>query len=134
MKVFLGGTWNGSTWRETLIPWLKIDYFNPIVEDWTEACIAEEIRQRRICDFCLYVITPKMTGVYSIAEAVDDSNKREPGTTIFCFTEEIGDPTFTEAQIKSLKQIGRLIESNGGVFLDSLLMVACYLNSQILHG
>ena len=36
----------------------------------------EEIKQRAECDFCLYVITPKMTGVYSIAEVVDDSNKR----------------------------------------------------------
>lgn len=31
MKVFLGGTYNGSNWREKLIPNLKIDYFNPIV-------------------------------------------------------------------------------------------------------
>ena len=26
MKVFLGGTCNGSTWREKVIPNLKIDY------------------------------------------------------------------------------------------------------------
>lgn len=30
-KVFLGGTCNGSIWREKLIPLLKIDYFNPVV-------------------------------------------------------------------------------------------------------
>ena len=34
--VFLGGTCNNSTWRDKLIPLLKIDYFNPVVEDWTE--------------------------------------------------------------------------------------------------
>jgi hypothetical protein len=34
MKVFLGGTCNESTWREKLIPMLKIDYFNPVVKDW----------------------------------------------------------------------------------------------------
>ena len=27
-KVFLGGTCNGSTWREELIPMLKVPYFN----------------------------------------------------------------------------------------------------------
>ena len=32
-KVFLGGTCNGSDWRKKLIPKLKIDYFNPVVED-----------------------------------------------------------------------------------------------------
>lgn len=86
MKVFLGGTCNGSTWREELIPLLGIDYFNPVVEDWTEECMAEERRQREECDYCLYVITPRMAGVYSVAEVVDDSNKR-PGNTVFCLLE-----------------------------------------------
>ncbi|WP_235906015.1 nucleoside 2-deoxyribosyltransferase domain-containing protein [Ginsengibacter hankyongi] len=27
-KVFLGGTCNGSTWRDTLIKDLQIDYFS----------------------------------------------------------------------------------------------------------
>ena len=83
-KVFLGGTCNESTWRNDLIKLLKIDYFNPVVDDWNEEAYQEELRQREICDFCLYVITPKMTGVYSIAEVVDDSNKR-PEKTIFCY-------------------------------------------------
>ena len=82
-KVFLGGTCNESTWRDKLIKMLEIDYFNPVVDDWTEECYQEELRQREICDYCLYVITPRMTGVYSIAEVVDDSNKR-PEKTIFC--------------------------------------------------
>jgi GH15 family glucan-1,4-alpha-glucosidase len=43
--------------------------------------MAEELRQRETCDICLYVITPKMTGVYSIAEVIDDSNKR-PNKTV----------------------------------------------------
>ena len=46
MKVFLGGTCAGSTWRDELIPQLKIDYFNPVVADWTPECRAEEIRQK----------------------------------------------------------------------------------------
>ena len=52
---------------------MKIDYFNPVVDDWTPECQDEEIRQRELCDYCLYTITPKMTDVYSIAEVVDDS-------------------------------------------------------------
>ena len=74
-KVFLGGTCNDSRWREELIEKLKIDYFNPVVENWDRRAQAIELHERNICDFCLYVITPKMTGVYSIAELIDDSNK-----------------------------------------------------------
>ncbi len=79
MKVFLGGTCNESVWRDEVIEYFnnyEMDYFNPVVDDWTEDCMAEEIKQRKFCDFCLYTITPKMIGVYSIAEVVDDSNKR----------------------------------------------------------
>ena len=67
MKVFLGGTCNNTTWRDELIKKLKIDYFNPVVDDWNEEAYRRELQEREICDFCLYTITPKMTGVYSIA-------------------------------------------------------------------
>ncbi len=109
-KIFLGGTCNESKWRDDLIQMLTIDYFNPVVEDWTEECMKEEIKQRQECDFCLYVITPKMTGVYSIAEVVDDSNKR-PDKVIFVILNYDDGNMFTEGQIKSLKQVGRMIRN-----------------------
>lgn len=127
MKVFLGGTCNESKWREELIEMLKVDYFNPVVEDWTEECMKEEIKQREICDYCLYVITPLMTGVYSIAEVIDDSNKR-PDRTIFCFLEEDGGEEFTKGQIKSLTQVGKMVEGNGSLWIKNLKSVANYLN------
>ena len=128
-KVFLGGTCNESTWRSELIRMLKIDYFNPVVEDWTEECMAEEIRQRELCDYCLYVITPKMTGVYSIAEVVDDSNKR-PEKTIFCVLTDCDEGHFDLGQIKSLMSVGYMVERNGGqFFIDSLNGVADFLNN-----
>lgn len=129
-KVFLGGTCNHSTWRDDLIPKLKIQYFNPVVKDWTPECQKEELRQRVLCDFVLYVITPKMTGVYSIAEAVDDSVKR-PAGTIFCFLEEDGDDTFSEHQIKSLRQVGKMISQNGGTWCNSIFDVENLLNSKV---
>lgn len=129
MKVFLGGTCNESTWRESLIPMLTIDYFNPVVDDWTEDCMAEEIHQREWCNFCLYVITPKMTGVYSIAEVVDDSNKR-PEKTIFVRLREDGDLRFTEGQWKSLGAVAHMVQCNGATALDSLERAAIYLNNR----
>ena len=127
-KVFLGGTCNESTWREQLIPMLKIDSFNPVVEDWTEECMAEEIKQRKTCDYVLYTITPLMMGVYSIAEVVDDSNKRAD-KTIFCLLDSESDGSkWTTAQWKSLHQVGRMVYENGGQYFISLEEVANFLN------
>lgn len=130
-KVFLGGTCNGSTWREVIIPLLEtknIGYFNPVVSDWTPECQEEEIRQRETCDIVLYCITPKMTGVYSIAEVVDDSNKR-PDKTIFVMIDEDNKEVFTKAQLKSLEQVAKLIDSNGGKCFCSLNIAVDYINS-----
>ena len=127
-KVFLGGTANNSTWRETLISQLdstKISYFNPVVSDWNEQAQQEEIKQRKECDFVLYVITKELLGFYSIAEVVDDSNKR-PKKTIFCYLEE----GFNEHQIKSLKATSRMVKENRAKVCESLEEVAEYLNSE----
>jgi len=126
-KVFLGGTCNGSLWRNKLIPILNIDYFNPVVDNWTPECQKKEIYERENCDYCLYVITPKMTGIYSIAEVVDDSNKR-PSKTIFCFLESDENSIFTQHQLKSLNQTSKMIQNNGGKIFYSLEEVATFLN------
>lgn len=143
MKVFLGGTCNNSVWREKLIPMLECEYFNPVVEDWTAECVEEEIRQRDECECCLYTITPSMTGVYSIAEAVDDSNKK-PNKTIFCVLStdvslgEVNDKcklyqypnektSFSIGEMKSLNQVGTMIEKNGGKYFNTLEDVAIFL-------
>ena len=47
-KVFLGGTCNGSTWRDALIKDLQIDYFPPCADEWTPEMMKEEIKQRTI--------------------------------------------------------------------------------------
>ena len=145
-KVFLGGTCNNSLWREELIPQLSIKYFNPVVENWTLECQEEELRQRKECDYCLYCITPKMTGVYSIAEVVDDSNKRPDKTIIVVLNKDKEDGKkgllsklfipdyheqylyFTESQRKSLRAVQNLIQINGGKSFDSLKEVAEFLN------
>ena len=128
-KVFLGGTCNESTWRDNVIANLKIDYFNPVVDDWTEECYQRELEEREICDYCLYVITPKMTGVYSIAEVIDDSNKR-PEKTVFCFMTE-DTLSFDKRQIKSLDRVGLMVEKNGGKYLRSLRAAIDWLNGDI---
>jgi len=127
MKVFLGGTCT-SNWRDKIIPMLKIDYFNPVVPDWTEECYEEELQQRKDCDFCLYVITPKMTGVYSIAEVIDDSNKR-PWKTLFCVLSVDDNKEFDVGQMKSLERVAQMVDGNGGHSFDTLKGVADYINN-----
>lgn len=74
-RIFLGGTCGNSTWRDELIPILKekkFSYFNPVVSDWTPECIEIENKEKNeLCNTHLYIITPEMSGVYSIAEMVN---------------------------------------------------------------
>lgn len=128
-RVFLGGTCNESKWRDSLIGILEIDYFNPVVEDWTEECMKEERKQRETCEYCLYTITPKMTGVYSIAEVIDDSNKR-PEKTLFCVLGIDDNLMFDVGQLKSLIQVGKMVERNGGKLFTNIEDVASYLNNK----
>jgi hypothetical protein len=127
-KVFLGGTVNKSTWRNELIKMLQIDYFNPVVETWTDEAYQKELHERENCDFCLYVLTPKMTGYYSVAEVVDDSNKR-PEKTVFCVLTKDADNEFTPFQLKSLNAITKMVSENGAKVCKDLKEVAEYLNT-----
>jgi len=128
MKVFLGGTCNESNWRNRIIPMLEIGFYNPVVDDWTPDCMEEELRQREECDVCLYVTTPKMTGVYSIAEVIDDSNKR-PERTVFVRLRDDGDERFTDGQWRSLLAVAQMVERNGGKAFDTLKSAALYINA-----
>ena len=88
-----------------------------------------EINEKKNCDYCLYVITPKMTGAYAIAEVTDDSNKR-PNQTILCVLDEDDGEKWTDSQKKSLESIKQLIQSNGVCVFDSLNETSVYLNNK----
>ncbi len=121
-RVFLGGTCNASLWRNRMVVYLVnsgLEYFNPVVDDWNLEAQANEFRERKECDFCLYTITPKMTGVYSIAEVIDDSNKR-PEKTVLVLLRNDEDERFTEGQWKSLNAVARMVKHNGGTVFGSL--------------
>ena len=121
-KVFLGGTCNESTWRDELIPKLEeidFNYFNPVVEDWTPECQDIEIYEKaNNCNIHLYVITNKMKGVFSIAEAIESVFNKDK-KTIFCVLDGF-DGDFPDYQIKSLEAVGKMVERNGGKYVSSL--------------
>lgn len=123
MKVFLGGTCAGRKWRDEIIPRLTCDYYNPIVKNWSEADRLREVRERQTADIVLYTITNYMAGVYSIAEMIDDSNKR-PEKTVIC----ILDDGFDKKMSHSLKAVANLARENGAKVFDNLDDVVKYLN------
>lgn len=89
MKIFLGGTCADTTWRDELMPLLDkagINYFNPVVKDWTPECQAiEEDEKNNKCSCHLYVITKEMMGTYSIAEIINSAWQAVLyGTTVNC--------------------------------------------------
>lgn len=124
--TYLGGTCNHSTWREKLIALFndQVEFFNPVVPDWTPECQAREDKAREESRYVLFVITSEMTGVFSIAEAVDCSNKR-PESTLFAYLPD----GFNKDQIKSLATTSRMIARNGGKVFESLEEIATFLNS-----
>lgn len=127
--TFLGGTCNGSQWRDKLIARFDpaVNYFNPVVADWTPECQAEEERQKLTAEFFLYVITPKMVGVYSIAELVHDSLEKS-GRTLFCILEQDEDAVFSKAQMKSLEATAKMCTLHGARRFETVGDVADYLN------
>lgn len=135
-KVFLGGTCNESTWRNELMPLLEnegIEYFNPVVEDWTPECQEEEYRQKDICDIHLFLITKKMKGVFSVAEAVASCHRKDK-LTLFGFADFDGE--FDTAEEKSLDATGRLIAKLGGAYLVGLTDIndlAARISTMIEH-
>lgn len=129
MRVFLGGTCGKSTWREQLMTMLdpQIEVFNPVVDEWNdEAKENEEKEKNELCTDLLYVITSEMTGVYSIAEVVDSSNKR-PNDTILCIIPD----GFDESQLKSLTAVSVLVCKNGAKVFSNLISVATLLSDKI---
>jgi glutamine synthetase adenylyltransferase len=105
IKVFLGGTIDAE-WRQQFITMLSsnVSYFNPIVDNWTEADKLNEEYAKLTCNVHLYYITSNMSGVYSIAEAIDSANRNNI-ITIF----QVNPEGFDESQINSFKATCDLI-------------------------
>jgi uncharacterized protein with GYD domain len=105
IKVFLGGTIN-SDWRMHFVVMLNsnVKTFNPVKQNWTEADKLNEEHEKLTCNVHLYYITSNMSGVYSIAEAIDSANRNNI-ITIF----QVNPEGFNESQINSFKATCDLI-------------------------
>ena len=138
IRVFLGGTTKGYDWREVLeerFAYVKfLELYNPIVKDWNEESREKENLYKETADINLYVVTPFMGGCYSIAEAVDSSNKY-PEKTVFAYISEAKHGNeirrFTKEMTNSLNAVSEIITTNGGTCLTSLDEVIDYIREYI---
>ena len=129
-KVFLGGTCNGSLWRNDFVQSLRVDWFNPVVEEWNDAAYQRELQERNQDAILLYCMTPMADGFYSIAEVVDDSNKR-PERTVLLLKQQDSGKVFTPTQIKSLQAVAKMIEANGGAVVWDEAECAAFVNEKL---
>lgn len=136
ITVGLFGTCENTNWREEFIKLLNddIETFNPVANNWNEEAKRNEEYHKKNDDYILFVITPNMAGVYSIAEAVDMSNKR-PDRVLFLYTKvdyniDKGVTKFTDKQINSLEEVKKLIKNNGSKVFDSLEEASQFINSK----
>lgn len=120
-KVFLGGTCAETTWRDKIIDKLSenIEYFNPVVKNWTPADQKKEIDEKENkCNIHFYCITSEMKGVFSIAEVVDSVHNKNVRTILHIIPDG-----FDKGQLKSLEATVDLVNSRGGIaYVDSSLM------------
>jgi hypothetical protein len=129
-RIFLGGTCNKSKWREQLIAMFdeKVRYFNPVVDDWTPQCQLIEKQEKRFCDVELYTITPLMLGVFSIAEVINATNKRNSNTTVLCLLKSHDGLSFNESEWKSLLAVASMVIDNDGLVYFNLEELAKEIN------
>lgn len=127
-KIFLGGTCPNNdkdfNYRKDLIRQIDIhdtlglDYFNPVVSEWNDKCIEIDDKEKNICRTHIYVITPNMRGVYSIAESFGSLIKYPNKRVILAVIKRVKeyDLKFNDHQLKSLAASGKLFTECGGEY------------------
>lgn len=130
--TFLGGTTNDTDWRGRLIKLLTTPFFNPVVEDWTDACIKEEESAKEKAAALLYVITPKQYGHYSLVELAVSACMARTKKVVIVFLATDDGEVFDEAQKKSNAAIRSLLEkTTNAEFANTLEEAAGILNTYI---
>lgn len=130
--VFLGGTTNDSDWREGLIKQLTVAFYNPVVENWSEACIIEEEQAKVNAKALLYVITPKHLGTYSLVELAVSACLNRDKKVIIVFLKKDDGESFNEDQLKSNDAVKGLLEKHTNAeFFTKLEDAAASINSYL---
>jgi hypothetical protein len=130
IRIFLGGTCTFD-WRKEFIDFLaneNINFFNPIVENWSSEDRKREDVEKEKCDYLLFHITPSMKGVYSIVEICKAIFEGDPKKVLFSFQRINKDGEWDAHQFKSLTAVSEVVHNKGGkVFPEGLFEVQSFL-------
>lgn len=141
MKLFLGGTCSGSTWRRDFVKMIPqgISFFNPVVEKWTDECFEKEFREKLNSDYIVYIITPEGASYYSVAEMVDSTwecinlntyeNNRHPGIVLCCFVDNYNG-RFNDKELKSIDAVKMLLIRLGARVFNSMSELAYFVSDE----
>lgn len=137
--AFLGGTINGSNWRQSLIDKLKVNYFDPVVNDWNPDHRRTEEMAKSAAKVLVYAITPKQTGFYTIAEMTHAVFGDLRPVAILILDEDEG-VLYDDHQQASISAIKELLHQRIDLCLfDNVDELAQYLNKalgepEVPHG
>jgi hypothetical protein len=114
IKVYLGNI------NRTNTDWLKsfeLEAGNHGIE-----LLEDDIKLKRKSDFILYVFSLQDPSIRIIVDVVDDSNHFKE-KTLFCTLDSAleGEEGFTKHQKKSIIATGKMIELNGGKWIEGIL-------------
>ena len=127
--IFLGGTTNGSKWRDEFLQIMKetdpkIKAFNPVVPNWTQECIDLENFVKNHATYHVYVLTPRLVGYYSIAEMVESVHMKDKKVFFYIQEDDIDDAgntiNWSLGPRNSLTVIANLLKSHGASEADNL--------------
>lgn len=124
--IFLGGTIAGPDYRELLIPLLKVPYFNPVVDNWTEADAVRENIAKQAAAINVFVITPAAIGMYSVAEMTELAITSDK--PLYVMFMEVEGYSWNEHQVKSNAQIKKLLSKYNVLLFEDLPLLANALN------
>lgn len=137
--VYLGGTCIKSPflwdWRMDFIRMLDdtVHYYDPFVRKWKNNLsdvnkTEDNDIKRSESKYCVFVFTSDIIGVYSVAQAVEDSIKRTNGTVLVAFVDYRKKFDEDEHFIRSMKSALDLCEANGAIVCESIQDMAKIIN------
>lgn len=128
--VGLFGTVN-SDWRERIIPMLKTNYFNPIVDDWTPEAQAQEELIKQTASGILFVISPKQKGFFSFVELTEFA-LQSPDRMFVCILDNDDNVSWDADAKKSIDAVRKFLTDKTDVTVYTTLEdVANAINTKV---
>lgn len=129
--VYLGGTCINSPflwdWRTDFIRMLddSVSYYDPFIRKWEDHPsdvnkTENNDNKRKESKYCVFVFTSDIIGLYSVAQAVEDSIKRDNGTVLVAFIDYRKKFDEDKHFIRSMHSALELCESNGAIICESI--------------